>query len=240
MMARWTYELIKNGLKANSTTFKMYLEDFKRYIDGQIGSIEQKNTGDINLNIFEYLKRINEKGVGRIWIDIDFCFLEKALVTLNNSEVKAIENVRIAADYIFKGCNIYDDIADLNEDIPLGILNSVAFLALDRGYISEKDLKSPNKVLIKLKSSKVLKEAIQLGDLIFIKGIEHLFKAKELTEVMDIDALIFSIRVLRAFSMRKWLIKEKERESLKSILKSFSSFNTYSIPDYIQVYRNYI
>lgn len=240
MIARWAYELVKKGLKTNSITFKMYLEDFKRYIDGQIGSIEQKNTEDISLNIFEYLKRINEKGVGRVWIDIDFCFLEKALITLSNSELKAIENVRIAADYIFKGCNIYDDIADLNEDIPSGILNSVAFLALDRGYISEKDLKNPDKAFIKLKSSKVLKEAVQLGDLIFIKGIEYLIKAKELTEVMDIDALIFSIRVLRAFSMRKWFIKEKNKESLESILKSFNSFNTYSIPSYIQAYKNSI
>jgi len=116
----------------------------------------------------------------------------------------------------------------------------VAFLALDRGYISEKDLKNPDKAFIKLKSSKVLKEAVQLGDLIFIKGIEYLIKAKELTEVMDIDALIFSIRVLRAFSMRKWFIKEKNKESLESILKSFNSFNTYSIPSYIQAYKNSI
>ncbi|MEM2896796.1 MAG: hypothetical protein QXG01_04385, partial [Candidatus Bathyarchaeia archaeon] len=217
MMARWAYELVQEGLNTNSPTLQMYKEDFERYINGQIRSMDQKKTeGETELSIDKYLRQVNEKGVGRIWLDVDFCFLEKDLITLSNSELEAIENVRIAADYFFKGCNIYDDIADLNEDILLGILNSVAFLALDRGYISKRDLEKPNKLIVRLKSNIVLREAVKLGDLIFLKGIEHLFKAKELAELIDIDALIFGVRVLRAFSMRKWFIKEKDIESLKS------------------------
>ncbi|MEM3506806.1 MAG: hypothetical protein QW589_08985 [Candidatus Bathyarchaeia archaeon] len=242
MMARWAYKLVQEGLSADSPTFQMYEEDFKRCIIGQIGSTDQKKDENetTKLSIGEYLKQINEKGVGRIWLDIDFCFFEKSLGFLNDCELEAIQAIRIASDYIFKSSNIYDDVIDLNEDISLGILNSVAFLALDRGYISEKDLSDLNNLVNKLKKNCILEEVIQLGDLILLKGLRYLFKAKQMTKMMDIDALIFSTRVSRAFTIRKWLIREKSIKSTKNVLKSFSDFYTYQIPDYIRVYEKFI
>jgi hypothetical protein len=242
MMARWTYELVREGLSVSSPTFQMYKEDFERCIIGQIRSTNQKKNEEepTKLGIREYLEQVNEKGVGRIWLDIDFCFFEKSLEFLDDCELEAIQNIRIASDYIFKSSNIYDDVIDLNEDISLGILNSVAFLALDRGYISEADLSDLNKLTIKLKKDYILEEVIQLGDLILLRGLKYLFKAKQITKMMDIDALIFSTRISRAFTIRKWLIREKSIKSMKNILKSFDAFHTYSIPDCIKVYEKFV
>ena len=76
---------------------------------------------------------------------------------MNDKNMETIYNIRRAVDYFFKGCNIYDDVADLKEDLSLDITNSVVLLALDRGLIKEKDLENDKKILIeKLKKCKAI------------------------------------------------------------------------------------
>lgn len=243
-MARWTYGALREGLSDTSEMFKEYREDFKRCIEGQIGSMDQRideKERGARLGLRKFLKKANEKSVGRIWIDIDFCFLESEVRSLDGNELLAVQHVKEAADYIFKGCNIYDDVADLEEDLSLGILNSVVLLAMERGNLSTTDLNMDrSKLGLKLRERGSIKEAIQLGDLIFNNGIKHLLIAQDYSDAIDLGALFFGARILRAFSMRKWFLHDKGIRSLANISKSFTFPRSLSIPDHIQAYEKYI
>jgi len=241
-MARWTFELVNRGLRKASEMLRIYRRDFEDYIDGQMKSIDEKANGSTpTTTIRDYLQKVNEKSVGKIWVDIDFCFLEKALGGLDQSEFKAVLGVRRAADCFFKGCNLYDDIADLEEDLRLGIFNSVPLLALDRGMIDESDLKRNGQELLGiLKQSDVINEVVQLGDLIFLQGIKPLTEAKELTKVIDIDAIVFGAKVLRMFAIRKWLFHERSLNSICKTAISLGSLGMYRISDPIAAYAKYI
>jgi hypothetical protein len=241
-MARWTYELVADGLSREAQTSRIYSRDLADYIDGQIGSLDEKIEGaSPATTIQDYIRRVNEKSVGRIWVDIDFCFLEKALGRLEPAELQAVLNVRKAADYFFKGCNLYDDVADLEEDLKLGIFSSVPLLALDRGYICESDLRRDSHELLRiLKQSGAIDETVELADLIFLKGMKPLGEAKRLTEVMDIGAIVFGAKILRMFAIRKWLIRERSLNSLCRTVISLGSPEMYHVSDPIAAYSRYI
>ena len=148
--------------------------------------------------------------------------------------------IREAADYFFKGCNLYDDIADLEEDLNLGIYNSVPLLALDRGKINHSDLKiGKTKLMEMLKRKGSIDEALQLADLIFLKGFEPLNKAKELNGVADIDALIFGAKILRMFAIRKWAFHQPNLDTMFKTALSLGSLKLYRIPDKIAAYSIY-
>lgn len=241
-MARWTFDSVSQGLDRASETLRIYLRDFADYIDGQIRSMDEKaDRSKPATTIQEYIQKVNEKSVGRIWVDIDFCFLEKSLGKLDQDELKAILYVRKAADYFFKGCNLYDDIADLDEDLKLGILSSVPLLALDRGRMEESDLRRDRMGLLKiLRKREVINEVLQLADLIFLQGFKPLLEAKELNEVIDIDALIFGAKVLRIFAIRKWVLRERSFNSLCKTAVSFGNPRMYRISDHVAAYAKYI
>lgn len=240
-MARWTYELVTQGLAKDAWTSRIYAQDFADYIDGQIRSMDEKTEGDsLTTTIQDYIQKVNEKSVGRIWVDVDFCFLEKALGGLAENEFKAILGVRRAADCFFKGCNLYDDIADLEEDLKLNIFSSVPLLALDRGVINESDLKRDSQELLRiLRRSETIKEAVQLGDLIFLQGMRPLMEAKELTNLIDVDAMVFGAKILRMFAIRKWLFHERSLNSLGKTAISLGSLGMYRISDPIAAYAKF-
>lgn len=239
-MARWTHHALAD-VDPSSLTFKLYVEDFARLINGQINSLKQRadTRGDGEISIYRYLKEINEKGVGCIWLDIDFCFYERALAHLDSSEEEAINQIRRAMDYTFKACNLYDDVADLRNDLQSGIVNSVALLASDLGYCSIEELGEGREPMNKLMGSGALRDSICLADLIFLKGMKHLYKAR-CSNHIDVDALIFATQLLRTFSMRKWVLEEKSLFSFKTALRSFQELDSYAIPDHIRRYENYI
>lgn len=240
-IARWTFDSVWNSTPDRSFTWKIYLEDFQNYINGQINSMSAKIKDEAKFKIKDYIQKVNEKSVGRVWIDIDFCLLERALGEMNDKNMETIYNIRKAVDYFFKGCNIYDDVADLKEDLSLDITNSVVLLALDRGLIKEKDLENDKKILIeKLKNCKAIEDAIWLGDLIYIEGIKTLLKTHRSNEIVDIDGLIYGAKILRAFAIRKWMINEKSISSFLNIMKSFGNHENIIIPDHIQEYHKFI
>jgi len=241
-MARWTFDSVSQGLDRASETLRIYLRDFAAYIDGQIRSMDEKaDRSKPATTIQEYIQKVNEKSVGKIWVDIDFCFLEKSLGKLDQDELKSILYVRKAADYFFKGCNLYDDIADLDEDLKLGILSSVPLLALDRGRMEESDLRRDKMDLLKiLRKREVINEALQLADLIFLQGFKPLLEAKELNEIIDIDALMFGAKVLRIFAIRKWVLHERSFNSLCKTAVSFGNPRMYRISDHVAAYAKYI
>ncbi len=191
--------------------------------------------------IIDYIQKINEKSVGRIWVDIDLCLLESAIGKLTREELYVTQNIRNAADYLFKGCNIYDDVADLEEDLSLNIMNSVILLAIDRGHIEERDLKRNKKELItKLKESGSISETVSLGDMIFFEGIKPLEEVKNINSLIDIDALIYGARILRAFAIRKWMLHERSIASFYDVMKSFGNHLNSRIPACVQRYIKYI
>jgi len=218
-MAELTGKIVLEAVDKDSITYKMYTEDFERYIRGQSSSMGQRiDADDEKVDIRKFLLEVNEKGVGRVWIDVDFCLLEGCL-DLEYGEVKAMELIREAIDLIFKGCNIYDDVADFHTDLSEGILNSVAYLAIDQGYCSELELKQHREVIYKLMEMKAFEDAIQLGDLIFLKGLAKLDEAKTYTNLIDVDGLRFNAEVLRIFAMRKWLINGRNVKRWIDVMK---------------------
>ena len=239
-IARWTYNIVDQKLPECSQTWEIYLEDFQRYIEGQMKSMSAKfKLNEKKPTIKDYIQKINEKSVGRIWIDIDFCLLEQSLGRLTEEEMYVIQNVRKSVDYLFKGCNIYDDVADLEEDLSMNIMNSVVLLAIDRGYIDEHDLRKDKKELfLKLKKSGAIDETVLLGDVLFLEGIRPLERTESLSGLIDVQALIQNAKVLRAFAIRKWMFHEKSLSSFLNTMKSFSNHKSYKIPEDILAYRS--
>lgn len=208
-LAWFTNRLVSDATGRRGPAFRIYLEDFDRYIKGQMSSMNQKTGSNVKVDIREFLAEVNEKGVGRVWVSVDFCFLN-AFNPLGGEDMKAINLVREAIDLIFKGCNVYDDVADLETDLKEGILNSVIFLALDRGICDERDLNDdPSSLKARLEERDGLYSAIQLGDLMFLEGLEKLERAKEYSSLIDLEGLKFSAYILRIFAMRKWLERQR-------------------------------
>ncbi|MCX8182187.1 MAG: hypothetical protein N3D12_03610 [Candidatus Methanomethyliaceae archaeon] len=219
-LAEITYDVLKRRTNSKGRMFQKYLQDFEKYIKGQTDSMLQKKAE--SLDIRKFLKEVNEKGVGNVWIDIDFCILE-GLMNLSEDELKSMELIGKCIDLVFKGCNVYDDVADLEEDLKSGIYNSVVYLAMDKGwhYMEKDRLKLLNKAKI---------EAVRLGDLLFLKGLRHLEEAKRLTKIIDTEGIKYGLKILRIFSMRKWLTRVKNPLTIASavMVKVTPSVTVYS------------
>ena len=185
------------------------------------------------IDIHDFLKKANEKAVGRVCITADFCFLN-SFWYLDKDDLASIQLIREAMDSIFKGCNIYDDIADIWSDVHNHIINSVIYLALDQGQCEKKDIyNDPKDLIVKLEKEGTFYLALELGDLMFQKGLRLLDKAREYPNRIDIDALKFGTYILRIFSMRKWLARHKRP---RQFFKPFS----LKISDRILEYSKYV
>ncbi len=241
-IARWTFELVNRGLRRDSEMLRVYRRDFEDYIDGQTKSMDEKADGAAPATtIQDYIRKINEKSVGKIWVDIDFCFFEKSRGSLGPDDSDSILCVRKAADHFFKGCNIYDDVADLEEDLKCGIFNSVPLLALDNGKIDRSDLKRDKMELLRiLRQRDAVNDAVYLGDLFFLQGFRPLMEVRRLAELMDINAIIFGAKILRMFAIRKWLIHEPNSNSLTKTALSMGSEKLYRIPEHVAIYAKSI
>ncbi len=177
-----------------------FLRDLDLYFSGQKASFRQQNQlARENLTIRDYLREMNEKGVGRIWVGLDLCMLENLCIRTPR-EIEGFDYLRKGFDYVLKAANLYDDVADLKVDIELGILNSVVYLGRDLGLMA--DAKES------LKNGFIKSQTIRLGDLYYLKGIKFMKKASKCID-FDVDSLIASMNVLRIFSVRKWFYQSK-------------------------------
>ncbi|MBS7631965.1 hypothetical protein KEJ47_10485, partial [Candidatus Bathyarchaeota archaeon] len=156
---------------------------------------------------------------------IDFLVLE-GLMNLSENELKSLELIGKCIDLVFKGCNVYDDVADLEEDLSSGIFNSVVYLAMDKGWHHTENgrLKVLNKAKI---------EAVRLGDLLFLRGLNYLQKAKNLTKIIDTEGVEYGLKILRIFSMRKWLTRVSNPLTIASALM-------VKVTPSVMVYSEYI
>ena len=89
------------------------------------------------------------------------------------------------------------------------------------------------KLKSKLEREGVIYLSIELGNLMFLKGLEELKKAKDYSSRIDIDALIFSSHILRLFALKKWLMSQN------NLLKFLDSY-TSRVSDEILEYSEYI
>lgn len=207
-LAEITSDVLRRRARPGGRFYEKYIADFEKYIKGQADSMLQKK--EESLDIRSFLCNVNEKGVGNVWVDLDFCVLE-GLIDLPEYEIRNIELVGKCIDLVFKGCNIYDDVADLAEDLNSGIYNSVVYLALEKGWRPEEGgyVTLPNKAKL---------EAVRLGDLLFMEGIKYLHEAKKTTKILDTKSIEYGLKILRIFSMRKWVMRLKNPLTIASAL----------------------
>jgi hypothetical protein len=232
-LAYFTNQLVSKTTNREGPAFDLYLKDFFRFIKGQTLSMNQKLKKKSIVNIREFLKDVNEKGVGRIWVAVDFCFLN-SFWYLDKEDFQTINHIKRGLDLIFKGCNIYDDVCDFEVDFQEKILNSVIFLALDKGIIKKRDLSNDPKVLqSKLEKDGAMYSAFELGNLLFLNGLKELDKGKNYASKIDIDALKFGVYILRLFAMRKWFIKQFKPWHI-------SKANSLKVSDNILEYEKYL
>jgi hypothetical protein len=249
MMARWAHDILADNVHPDSEMYRIYVSDIHKATEGQLASLRQKIgerrfEGYSGMSIGDYLRVISEKGVGGIWINIDLCFYEKNQGKLDGEERKAIESIRKGLDYIFKSTLIYDDVSDLTIDLRDSIVNSVIMLGIEQGSCSMEDVRSssPGEVVKRLERSGVVRNTIHLADLVFLKGIEHLERARAASENMDIGASIFNARLLRAFNLRKWLMRTRHPRDMRVLMRSFGTLRGLrsAIPEYILSYERFL
>jgi hypothetical protein len=219
-------------------------------IGGQLSSLKQKiEENDVppskKLTIEDYLKMTVEKGIGTLWGNIDLCFYENDREYIDDKEKVGIDILKNGIDYVFKSTLIYDDVSDLIPDLNEDIVNIVVILGVERGLCDIDDIKKlDQKALVKkLRKSKVIEDSIRLADVVFLRGVDQLQKAKTYSmDWIDIDALLFTASLLRMFNLRKWVLETKDFRSINLFLKSFEEFENLKegIPDYIFAYEKYL
>jgi hypothetical protein len=224
LLALLVNKWLKTAVPTSKTASKIFLDDLRKYIDGQRSTFLQQNAvRRNNLTIRDYLQQINEKGVGRIWVGLDLCMMEH-LCAKNEKTYKGFQLLRKGFDYVFKSSNYYDDVADLEADLSMGIWNSVVYLGIDMGL-----LKKPEEAL---KSDRAKKMTIRLGDLHYLIGLSYLRHASKYLPVNE-KSLLASMAVFRFFTARKWFFKSPNISNFVDFLKS-------KVPDELQPYINYI
>ncbi|MEM3133301.1 MAG: hypothetical protein QXR32_03960 [Candidatus Caldarchaeum sp.] len=200
VMATLVNYWLKNKVPKAALAKRLFLRDLKRYIDGQCSTfIQQDKLSRASLTIYDYLRAMNEKGVGRVWVGLDLCMLE------NNSmktsfEYKGVLLIRKAFDYIFKSSNYYDDVADLEADLRAGIWNSVVYLGKEMDVI-----KSPEDAV---KNNALKRWTVRLGDLHYLIGLSFLNEASKHLRIRY-GSLKASMNVFRFFTVRKWLLRSR-------------------------------
>ncbi len=249
LLAQSTYREISKHIDRSSEAFQIYREDVRNLVVGQLTSLYQKineNTlGESSrINLRNYLKCISEKSVGAIWLDIDLCYYEKSRGEFDDGERMGIDLLRRGTDLIFKSSLVYDDAQDLAVDLHDGITNGVIILGVETGKCIIDDIRQydVDKLTEKLIKDGLVQDTIHLADLVYLKGIEYLQKAKKYIEDIDIEGLIFTARFIRAFNLRKWVMQTKSPKSTYSFLRSLDDFQRLksSIPPSILQYEKYL
>lgn len=246
MMARCTYRTLAKSAYNSSEMFDLFRRDVSEYVNGQIRSFYQRSRKfkDANIDLPEYLRAISTKGFGKLWIDVDFCFYEEGVGELDEDQRRTLDYINKSLGLLFKSLCIYDDVTDLREDLRDGTISSVMILGMEQGKYSKDELyddyrEGPNFLARKLEEHGIVQDTIHLGDLAFLKAIDWLLSAKEHSEDVDVDALIYCARVLRLFLLRKKVLGRRDFGSLRTFMLSLTNLDGLrsSIPENILCYN---
>ncbi|MFH0848471.1 MAG: hypothetical protein V1857_03090 [archaeon] len=228
LMARWTYDILYSSADCRSHSFELYKKDMCKYIAGQKESFYQRLEPENQLlprSLGDYLSSTCEKGIGNIWFDMAFCFYEKNNGLLDHRQSKVASGIKYAMALAYKSFLLYDDVSDLRDDLLHHIVNSAVLYAADHQLLSlDIAFENVDKTVLRLEKTGVLRDVMHLGDLIFLKAMQSLEAVRETySGSMDIDAILFGLRVLRVFTMRKWILDEKSLDSFSALTRSFYS-----------------
>ncbi|MCP8314523.1 MAG: hypothetical protein H3Z53_09165, partial [archaeon] len=245
-MGRWVFKTLKPCQIYAPEAYSTYTKDVMKLYQGQLESIRHKMAQKDGIpSIRRYLDSISEKSIGDIWIDIDLCFLEGNLGEFSKDESRAIDLLKIGNSLVFKSSLVYDDVQDIYEDLSTNSINSAIILAIERGIISQRDLKekSQDEIVKRMEEEGILMNTIRLADTIFLKGIEMVNSiGSSLDEILDKKGLIQGFRFVRLFNLRKLLIRNKNYETIKLFFSSLDDFEKMkmNIPDDIMALQRYL
>ena len=218
-IASWIYHC----LDYDSPAFQLYRKDCRNLVEGQVQSLEHKNSEWPSLA--DYANYISEKSIGDVWIDVDLCNFDEL-----DADLLAVKK---GNEYIFKSSLVYDDVQDIIEDIETKSVNSAVILALERGVITEEDLEGiePAAIVGLLEQHGILDDIIHLADAFFLKGVYTFMEVE--APCVDMKGLLQSFRLVRLFNLRKLMMVKKDIKTLKKVIESFSDFRTLkdSIPE---------
>lgn len=226
IISAWVNRWLATYASRATLSREIFIRDLKRYLEGQALSFSQKERAGgrspASLDIKRYLISVNEKAVGSIWVDLDFCLLESILGELSSEQARSLHLIRKGVDHVFKACNIYDDIADLNQDLSEGIWNSVVYLGIDQGRMDHHGKLRVDRNLVR--------ESVRLGDLIYLRGLACIRKAGSDMDAIDACGLLAGLTILRIFSIRKRFIMTKD---IFSVLDFLYPRSTETIAKYL-------
>jgi hypothetical protein len=215
---------LNTSVQRSQVAKEIFFNDFKTYMEGQRASFIQQNILQRDgLTLCDYVKQVNKKGVGRIWVGLDLCMMEH-LCEKNEKTYKSFQFLRRGFDYIFKSFNYYDDVGDLDADLAVGIWNSVVYLGREMGL-----LEKPEDAI---RCEKLKKLTISLGDIHYLIGRYYIRYACEYLPVNK-SSLFASLAVLRFFTARKWFLKSPSLSKFVTLLK-------IRVSDELQPYVTYI
>jgi hypothetical protein len=244
VMAGWVPRLM---ISCNAPyMWQEYVADAKKLIQGQIDSITHRSVGETKSRTIEkYLAEISEKSIGDVWLDMDLCFMEDGLGSLDQQTIRGLNILREGYRWVFKASLIWDDAQDLQIDISDGAINSAILLAVRAGLIerNQVDKSHPEMTIERLDKGGIIDDTIHLADLLFIKGVQRIGDAKlYMPDIIDWNALLFSFRLIRLFNLRKILLQRKNPKTLNLFLSSLRKFDKISenIPDRILELERYI
>lgn len=247
LMARLTYEYLSQIKRSSPSSYRLFRKDMNKYIAGQKESFYQRaDEGNTHLprNLAEYLSSTCEKGIGYIWFDMDLVSYEAGRGELDDREKRMASIVRDAMGLAYKSALLYDDVSDLRDDLTHKIVNSVVLYAVDQGVLGLDEFwKDQDTTILKLEKAGVLRDVMHLGDLVFLRAMHNLEDGNTcFRDIIDVDGIAFGFRVLRAFTMRKWVMRERSLTSLGALARSFYSSSRLkrSIPSRLLEYEEFI
>ncbi len=223
-IATWVYKTVD---RCGSTD--IFSEDVDLLVSGQIASLNHKKEKYHSMK--EYLSEICERSIGNVWIDVDLAFLkdERTLIKEGNG-------------YTFKSFLVYDDVQDIYRDLNNNSINAAVLLGLERGLLSESEIERKNteEIIGKLEKSGIFRDLLQLGDLIFVKGLDTISECSD--NLIDKEGFKASLGLIRMFNIRKILRKKKNLGILGTFLANQKRLERIKevAPEYVQEMVEYV
>lgn len=211
-IATWAHNTISRH------SVNMFSKDVNQLVSGQVASLTHKKGKYPSMK--EYLSTVCERSIGNVWIDMDLALLKNEASSLKEGN-----------DYIFKSYLIYDDVQDIARDIRNNSVNAAVILGLERGILSEEEIKE-NTIIEDLGKAGVFRDLLWLGDLAFLKGLETI---SEFGNSMDKKGFKTSLGLIRMYNMRRILKREKSFAILGMVLASHKKLKRVKelAPEYI-------
>lgn len=214
----WSGRLLSSIESKAPFSYPIYKSDVERLIKGQKSSLMGKDWRKRELTIREYIVKVAEKSTGSLWVDPDICFLEASIGGFDNRGRREALAIRNSGDLLTKACLLYDDVVDVLLDLKNNSANAALIYAAENGVIERGKAMSMNEnELIRLfYQSGVIKDTLDIGDLFLAKAMQSLdLIDTEGERTIDVKGLKYQCNLLRAFNMRKLVLRDKSVESLK-------------------------